>query len=284
MVLSSQTYIGLSQGTKKMTLSKDEHRKSLSERESRILSDLSFRGKAIFVPADLEPYEIDVKRFLLRLRRKGWIAWIKRGLYVIAPLEAGAEGAMKHTVHGFVLASHMVSPSYVGFWSALNYHGMSEATPPAVYVAARAPVASRTIFDIPFVFVTLRPWKMFGTERVLIEREGVAVSDPEKTVVDCLDHPEHAGGVLHLADVLREEFDRLDFDRLLRYAKRMRNTTILKRLGYLLEAQSKGDEARRVGRHRLGEGYSKLDPKLPARGPTNERWKLRVNVNVDREV
>ena len=267
-----------------MTSSKNKHRMGLSEKESQILSDLSFRGKAIFAPADLEPYGIDVKRFLQRLRRKGWIAWIKRGLYVIAPLEAGAEGAMKHTVHGFMLASHLVSPSYVGFWSALNYHGMSEATPPAVYVATRAPVASRTIFDIPFVFVTLRPWKMFGTERIMIEREGVAISDPEKTVVDCLDHPEHAGGILHVAGVLRGEFRRLDFDRLLRYGGRMRNTTILKRLGYLLEAQGRGDAARRIGRHRLGEGYSKLDPKFPTAGPTNERWKLRVNVSVGREM
>jgi len=267
-----------------MTLSKSEHRKSLSARESRILSDLSFRGKAIFAPADLETYGIDAKRFLRGLRRKGWIAWIKRGLYVIAPLEAGAEGARKHTVHGFVLASHIVSPSYVGYWSALNHHGMSEATPPAVYVATRAPVASRTIFDIPFVFVTLRPWKMFGTAKVMIEGEGVAISDPEKTLVDCLDHPEHAGGILPLAEVLREEIGRLDFDRIMRYAQRMRNTTILKRLGYLLEAQGRGDEARRIGRHRLGEGYSKLDPKLPAMGPTNDRWKLRVNAGVGREV
>src|SRR3972149_7139559 len=210
-----------------MTSSKNKHRMGLSEKESQILSDLSFRGKAIFAPADLESYGIDVKRFLQRLRRKGWIAWIKRGLYVIAPLEAGAEGARKHTVHGFVLASHIVSPSYVGYWSALNHHGMSEATPPAVYVATRAPVASRTIFDIPFVFVTLRPWKMFGTAKVMIEGEGVAISDPEKTLVDCLDHPEHAGGVLPLAEGLRGEGGRLAFARGMRCAPRRRDTPIL---------------------------------------------------------
>lgn len=266
-----------------MILSENEHRNSLSRKESRILSDLSFRGKTIFTLADLEPYEVDVKRFLSRLRRKGWIAWIKRGLYVIAPLEAGVEGAKAHTVHSLVLASHIASPSYIGFWSALNFHGMSDATPPAVYVATTAPVASRTIFDIPFVFVTLRPWKMFGTERVMIEREEVAVSDPEKTIVDCLDHPEHCGGVGHIAGVLKEEFGGLDFDRLMRYARRMRNTTILKRLGYLLEVQGRRDEAGRIRRSWLGEGYSKLDPKLPDRGRTNERWKLRLNVEIRRE-
>ena len=266
----------------KYTKSKNEYRKSLSPKESRILSDLSFKGKTVFTRSDLEPYEINIKQFLMRLRRKGWIAWIKRGLYVIAPLEAGVKGAKVHTVHSFVIASHLAKPYYIGFWSALNHHGMTQSTPPAVYVATTVPIASRTVFDIPFVFVTLRPWKMFGVERAIIEGEEVTVSDPEKTMVDCLDHPEHSGGTANLAFILEEEVNRLDFNRLLRYARRMQNTTVLKRLGYLLETLGRDNEARRIKRSWLGKGYSKLDPKLLDRGPTNERWMLRINVRIAR--
>ncbi len=256
----------------------DEYRTSLSSVESRILSDLAFHGKSLFTADDLKPYGVDTRRFLRRLRKKGWIAWVKRNLYLIAPLVAGPKGAASHTIHSLVLAAHLVHPSYVGFWSALNYHGMTEATPPAVYVATTKPRNSRTIFDVPFVFVTLRPWKMFGTRTVEIEDYGVVIADPEKTLVDCLDHPEHAGGIPQVAEVIENEFASLDMGKVVRYALRTRNSTVIKRLGYLLEVLESGDAAQRLKAVPLGEGYSKLDPDLPARGPLNERWKLRINV------
>ena len=259
-------------------LAKNEYRKGLSSLESRILSDLAFRGKTFFAPSDLKEYPVDAGRFLHRLKRKGWIAWVKRNLYMIAPLDAGPAGARAYTVHSLVLASHLASPSYIGFWSALNYHGMTDATPPAVFVATTVPRSRRTVFDVPVVFVTLRPWKMFGTTLERIEAEDILLSDPEKTIVDCLDHPEHAGGIPLVAEALREALDSLDFPRVLRYARRNRNSTVLKRLGFLLEASGRGAEAARIRNESLGKGYSKLDPELPAKGPIRERWRLRINV------
>jgi len=256
---------------------RNKYRRGLSSMESRVLSDLAFRGRTFFTPADLKSYEVDARRFLHRLEKKGWVAWVKRNLYMIAPLDAGPEGARAYTVHSLVLASHLVSPSYIGFWSALSYHGMTEATPPAVFVATTRPRSRRTVFDVPIVFVTLRPWKMFGTMRARIGGEDVPLSDPEKTLVDCLDHPEHAGGIPLVAAVLREAGS-WDFPRVLRYARRNGNSTVLKRLGYLLEASGREAEAARVRKGPLREGYSKLDPRLPARGPISERWKLRNNV------
>ena len=261
-------------------LSRNEYRKGLSPTESRVLSDLVFHGKSMFTAEDLAPYGIDTKRFLSRLRNKGWIAWVKRGLYLIAPLEAGKDGAKSHTIHSFVLASHLAEPCYVGFWSALSYHGMTEATPPVVYLASTVHQNSRIIFDVRVVFVTLRPWKMFGTEIVRIEGSEVTVSDREKTVVDCVDHPEHCGGIVQIRDVLEDEFESVDYGRVLRYARRMRNTTVLKRLGYLLDTLGYHDEAGRIPRASIGQGYSKLDPRFPNAGPTNERWRLRVNVRL----
>lgn len=259
-------------------ITENRYREGLSARESRVLSDLAFRGKRFVAPRDLLAYGFDAGRFLSRLEKKGWVVWVKRNLYMIAPLDAGPEGARAYTVHGLVLASHLVSPSYVGFWSALNYHGMTEATPPAVFVATTVARARRTVLDVPVVFVTLRPWKMFGTASVRIEGEEVPLSDPEKTLVDCLDHPEHAGGIPVVAPALREVWGGLDVPRFLRYARRMRNSAVLKRLGYLLEASGRESDAARLRAEPLGAGYPKLDPGLPTVGSTTERWKLRLNV------
>jgi len=253
------------------------YRSGLSPTESRVLSDLAYRGRKIFTPGDLKPYQVDPVRFVYRLRRKGWVTGLKRNLYMIAPLEAGPAGAASHTVHSFVLAAHVVRPYYIGFWSALNYLGLTEETPSSVYVATTVSAKSRILLDVPLVIVTLRPWKMFGTTHTRIEDEEIVVSDPEKTIVDCLDHPEHAGGIRHIDRILRNELEHFDLERCLRYARRMRNTAILKRLGYLLELHGRYPDAERVRRFASGAGYSKLDPNLLAEGPFDERWRLRIN-------
>jgi predicted transcriptional regulator of viral defense system len=40
---------------------------------------------------------------------------------------------------------------------------------------------------------------MFGQETLWIEGQAVSITDPAKTVVDCLDHPELCGGIVEAA-------------------------------------------------------------------------------------
>jgi len=50
---------------------KNAYRKGLSARESRVLSDLAFRGRTFFTPADLEGYDVDAGRFLRLYTEEG---------------------------------------------------------------------------------------------------------------------------------------------------------------------------------------------------------------------
>jgi predicted transcriptional regulator of viral defense system len=257
-----------------------KYRESLSNGEARILSDLSFRGKGIFSLAEIREYTPDPKNLLYNLTKKNWVLRLKKGVYMIAPLEAGELGAQSHTVHSFVIASHLVDPYYISHWSALNYHGLTEQTPPAVYVASTKPRNTRRILDTEFVFVTIAERKMFGFTEIKIEDSTVNVSTPEKTIVDCLDHPEHCGGIEIVAKAIYFENRSLDFDKIVAMAEKMGNGAVQKRLGYVLEALglSYGEK---LGRTNLSKGYVKLDTKLPPVGKISEKWKLLVNADID---
>jgi len=258
-----------------------KYRESLSKREARILSGLSHRGKGIFTLKDMKEYDEKTKSLLYNLSKKNWILRIKKGLYMIAPLEAGELGARSHTVHSFVLASHLVDPYYISHWSALNYHGLTEQTPPAVYITTTKPRNRKKILDIEFVFVTVPERKMFGTTEVKVENSSVKISTPEKTIVDCLDHPEHCGGIEGVAKAIYFEHRDLDFKKTVEMVGKMGNRTIVKRLGYLLERLGLHEHDGLLTRLEVSKGYSRLDPKLPKRGKINERWKLRVNIEID---
>jgi predicted transcriptional regulator of viral defense system len=206
---------------------------------------------------------------------------LKQGVYIIAPLEAGKFGASNHTVHSFVIASQLVHPYYVSHWSALSYHGLTEQTPPHVYITTTKPRNRKEILNVSFVFVTVSKRKMFGTKIVTIEDKPVKISSVEKTVVDCLDHPEHCGGINEIAKAIYFEHERLDFESIVEMARKMKNKTILKRLGYILEAFSFEQYLHLFSVEDVSKGYSKLDPKLPKKSKTNEKWKLHVNSQID---
>lgn len=206
---------------------------------------------------------------------------LKQGVYIIAPLEAGKFGANSHTVHSFVIASHLVRPYYISHWSALNYHGLTEQTPPCVYITTTKPRNRKKILNVEFVFVTVPKRKMFGLKTIKVEDNPVKISTREKTVVDCLDHPEHCGGINEIAKVIYFEHENLDFGKIAIIAKKMQNKTITKRLGYLLEKFGFEQYFDLLTNNDISKGYSKLDPKLPKKGKTNEKWKLYINSLID---
>lgn len=258
-----------------------QYRKALSSRESRILSSLSYEGNNIFTTDDVKRFVKEPKNLLDNLVRKKWILKIRKGVYVIAPFEAGERGASSYTIHSFVIGSVLVRPYYVGYWSALNHHGLTDQTPPAVYVATTRPKNSRKILDIEFRFVTIRKRKMFGIMEIELEKRKVRISSPEKTIVDCLDHPEHSGGIEEVAKALYFARERIDFKKLVRFAKKIGNNAVIKRLGYLSETLKLERCLRLLSKARLKTGYSLLDPTLPRHGRIIERWKLVLNAKIE---
>ena len=89
-----------------------------------------------------------------------WLDRLKSGTYLIVPLEAGERG--EYTEHKFVIASHIADPMYISYWSALNYHELTEQVSPTVCAATTERVPTREIHNRTCRFVTLTDSKFFG--------------------------------------------------------------------------------------------------------------------------
>ena len=257
-------------------------RHPLSTVESTLLASLSERGCNIFtlddVVSTLDVTYENAKVIVNRLVKKAWLILLTKGRYLIVPLEAGVRSLWSE--HGFVIASHLVDPYYIGYGSALNYHGLTEFVSPTIFVVTSKRSRSRTILSTRFRFITITESKMFGTEEVVISGRKVKVSDVEKTVADCLDHPEYCGGLDEIAKSMFFEHKTIDVKKVIGNAERMGNRTIIKRLGYLLELFDYDEYEPHFEGIRLSEGYSKLDPGRLKRGRINERWRLFVNSEI----
>jgi len=124
---------------------------------------------------------------------------------------------------------------------------------------------------------------MFGTQEIEIDSTKIVISSPEKTIVDCLDHPEHCGGVEEVAKALYFSHQELDFAKIVNFAKKIGNNTVLRRLGYVAESLQLEKYDALIADVEVKSGYSVLDPTLPKRGHIKEKWKLVVNSAIEPE-
>jgi predicted transcriptional regulator of viral defense system len=256
---------------------------SLGPVGSSLLLGLAGAGRTVF-RVDAAPPLVGLSREVTRdrlktLARQGWVKRLARGLYMVVPLEAGPQRVW--TEDPALIASQVVVPSYLSFWSALSFHGLTEQVPRVVTVATRRSHAPVEILGLRYLFTALSARKFFGFEATWVGHQQVPVATPEKAILDCLDHPERAGGVSEVAKALVSLGAKLDTRRLLRDLGRMRVGAVAKRLGFLLEIlEIRTDLLRSVKKHILA-GYSLLDPTLAARGRYLARWNLRLNVSAN---
>ena len=208
-----------------------------------------------------------------RLKAEGLAAQGEKGKYVLLGLEP--ERVLSNPLF---IATHLVAPSYVSYWSALHFYGFTEQVPLTVFVATtkkKRPVIFR---DVRFRFVTVKPHKFFGYRRETVGELPVIVADEAKAIIDSLDQPRYAGGITEIAKSLRAalDLDEVDTTTLVEYANRMEDRSLGSRLGYLL-----GRFGYPVEGIIHSEGPGELDPARPPAGPTDAQWQVVVNIPED---
>lgn len=260
--------------------------KGLRGEELKLLLKLGGSGKTMFTTeeaqalTDLSPDRLN--SLLYRLTQKQWLKRLERGTYLIVPLEAGLD--REWSENRFVMASYLVKPYAISYWSALSHWNLTEQLPRAVFVQTtrRKGKREKTVLGVPFVFVTLSQQRFFGFRPQWFDGRKVQITDVEKTIADCLDRPDLCGGVAEAAKGIRIAWqeERLDPQQVVEYAARMGNRAVIKRFGFIVEQLGLASlEETEPWREALSQGYSPLEPQLPTRGRYDGRWRLRVNLD-----
>lgn len=260
----------------------NNQRKSLSTRESRALSRLSNQGRRIVTIDDLQETlpisRKSAKDMAFTLKEKGWLERLAQGKYLILPLAAGEDAV--YTEHEFVIAAALVEPMYIGYWSALNQHGLTEQVPRTVYIVTTERADPRTIHGVTYRPVTVTERKFFGYRPTAIDSEQVNLATVEKTLVDCADHPEHCGGLTELAKAMWKA-DRIgcDWGTVVEYLGRVGNGAATKRIVYLADVLDIDLPEYWDLVDRFTTGYPLLDPTREATGVHDSKYQLRLNVD-----
>jgi len=251
-------------------------------------------GKRIFTIADVrkaasycgmaDNYVIEA---LHHLSNTGWLTRLKRGLYIIS-----SSFPSMTPVHEFEIAMALVQPSAISHWSALHFHGMTEQIPQRVYVTTTnaIPISrtvkarnksqrsfSREINGILYEFIKIKPERFFGIRDFWVGEVKVAITNPERTLIDGLISPKHFGGWVEIYSSFESHISSLDLAKMIDYSLRL-DAVIAKRLGWIMEKVGVEDSILRRLEAVPIKGYRVLDSTGPRKGHCNKRWMIQKNL------
>ncbi|MEZ4884651.1 MAG: hypothetical protein R3E32_08000 [Chitinophagales bacterium] len=250
---------------------KQKYNTKLSVEEQLLLKGLDDHELDIFSFEELHQLElievIFLQSALEKLVRNGWLKRIEKGKYC------------RHNFYNeLAIANLLVEDGAIAYWSALNFHGLTEQFPHTVFVQTTHQKKNKEVFGVQYQFVKIKEKKRVGVIVDWYNEYPIQVTDIEKTIVDCFDLPEYSGG---FAELLRA-FDEasLDGDKLIAYCRAIDSVSAIKRMGYLAEVlQKDGLEAfREYAESVVNSSPTPFDPFGIKKGSVQKKWKLVMNI------
>lgn len=218
------------------------------------------------------------------LARRGWLLRVRRGIYLIVPLEV-EPGKLTTAADPWVVAEEVFRPCYIGGWSAAEYWDLTEQIFRSTLVVTAAPVRAKKqeLLGQEYQLFRVPQARVHIDSTVWRDSVKVRVSSRERTIIDCLRNPELAGGIAHLVLMMKEYASKPErnFDTLLQEAYLAASGAVWKRLGYLSQLiWPEQGKLRALALKNIAKGNIKLDPSVMGRGKLSNQWGLWANVNL----
>jgi len=255
----------------------------INPREREVVARLAYEKVSIITKEQFDKYFNFPKRVkektLFRLKKKGILTAIKRGVYFYSPLESGPAGS---SINEFLVPSVFFPKGnyYIGYSTMYNYYGFTDQIFQTMYVLNTSLQREKTIGNMRFKMIKISARRIYGFEKIKIKDTEVIVSDKERTLVDMLYFSGPVGGLKIALDILKEQAkDRnIDLSKLIKYAVGFPNVSSRKRIGFALEQTGLSDKIlepllKSVKKTSLVTLY----PSKSRKGKINRKWMVIEN-------
>jgi predicted transcriptional regulator of viral defense system len=227
-----------------------------------------------------------LKISLSRLCKKGKIAYLKKGLYQIIPIEYEINGSLppEWIIHDLMI--HLNIPYYVGLLSAAALHGAAHQAPQIFQVICQRQIPNLVIGSSKICFYKSQNMSIIPTQNFKTPAGYAHVSTPEGTAFDLIRYIHQSGNLNHVATVLSELSESMDSQKLLLIAQKI-SIRYTQRLGYILDFIGYGPLTDHL--------YQFVSQKNPIYTPLrsdhsvenadkNKKWHLFINETIETDI
>ncbi len=214
-----------------------------------------------------------IRNVLSSLNKKGYLHRLKRGTYAVTPDRT-------ILMSDILKISTQIYNGYLAFSTALRVHNLIDYETFTIFIATRD--KSRTIrmgeYDLRYVSLGKRATGM-------IMKEGLWVSDLEKTIFDCIYRSDLAGGYNNITKAIFLSKN-LDWDNLLDHMTGHASDPMMQRTGYLLDIlrDTTGLDIPNnisINLQKRVRYPTRMAPSGPGTGIYSTKWKVQDNMGID---
>lgn len=179
----------------------------------------------------------------------------------------------------FEVASKISESSFICYHSALEYYGIANQVFSNVFVGSLTRFNNFVFNDNEFIFKSAKNIKFVNN----IINEGIKVSSLEKTIVDCIDNINLAGGIEEILNAL-EQIKYLNEKKILEVLLDINKMVLYQKVGYLLELYNNqfefSDDFFKECKTHISKKVNYLIQYEFKETELNENWKLIVPKNL----
>lgn len=171
----------------------------------------------------------------------------------------------------YLVATNIITPSYLSFWSCSYYKGFTEQIVNTIQIACTVKKKDIIFMNQRIKFIKLRPKLMFGFKK---DKNNVFVASDEKLLIDSLLFQKQLGNFDEIIKTARNS--NINKNIMTDYLKNINNISITKRIGYVLEKYKSMDiydEFKEL--IKKDKNYIKLDTSSKSK-IMNKKWRLII--------
>lgn len=236
----------------------------LSKLENQAYEKLKKENFVVFKAKDIQ--------MLLKISRLKTYNLLKALKKKKAIMATGKRSFCMNDANEFITSTRINYPSYISFWSALNYYGFSDNMPKKIFLATTK--YSKEINR--FKYITISKKKFFG----YVSINGIIIAEKEKAFIDCLMFPKYSGGIKEIKNSLENSKKSINARKLINYALKINHKGAIRRLGFLLEKIGLKEGLDKLKKN-IGKGFMLLDPSMQKKNNLNKSWLLDINNDID---
>ena len=230
-----------------------------------------------------------LKSELLRLAEKGEIVNLRKGFYLIIPPRYSSAKKLPVQLYCEKLFTFLKRNYYIAFFSAAKFHGSGHQRVQRDYIVTERPKfkdISKNNLDIRFF--TSSTWSAKNIQIRKSDAGIYRISSPALTIADLIHHQNKLGGInrsISTIEELTEELKETDLHELMRWYP---NKSTIQRFGFILEELGVQKNFQDILFDSLKSSNFfpvLLSPKSGKKpGAVDNRWKIDINIELEREL
>lgn len=255
------------------------------------MNDLQSQGRYTFLKEEakgaLGCSDNAFKSSVKRLFKENKVHYLKKGLYLIVPVEYMRMQSPPASWYIDALMNHINRPYYVGLLTAASYHGASHQAAQIYQVMVDKPLRPLQIGRS-----TIRFYKnaLLGKAKTLSLKSYTGpfrVSTPEQTALDLVSYIEASGGLNNIATVLEELQKSISKPLLATTLHDKIPTSSLQRLGFVLESidsKKLSDVIRQALKRRKPQPILLNPSSQEEVFEKNKEWNININDEIETDI